>query len=159
MIWILKPPLTGFLLVFHSTFDHYKPSLNGENALSVNSSHVRGPEQVDTKSSLHVIFLFCLPSCSSHHNLSEVSLLLVLVPPPLCLFLVQFLLMTVGDYYVKPVPEHKSSSFITQLPCSLTASCSPSPVPSSPPSSIHLHFSSSLLMSLSKWITLPTSPL
>lgn len=56
----------------------------------------------------------------------------------------------VGDCYAKPVPEHKLSSLIIQLLLSLTASCSPS-VPTSPSSS------SSILMSLSEWITLATN--
>lgn len=51
---------------------------------------------------------------------------LVLAPFP-CLFLVQFLLVTgFWDCYVKPVPEHKSPSLITQLLCSPSASCSSS---------------------------------
>lgn len=69
-----------------------------------------------------------------HHDLLKVSFsscsllspLSVSGPVPAC--------DRVGDCYVKPVPEHKSSSLIAQLLCSLTASCSPSAFASSPQS-------------------------
>jgi len=72
----------------------------------------------------------------------------------------------VRNCYVKPVPEHQSSSLIPQLLCPPTASCSP-PFrliessllrPASPPSaSIFSLPPSSLLVSPSKWITVPAA--
>lgn len=66
---------------------------------------------------------------------------------PLCLFLVQLLLVTGDrDCYVKSVPEHKSSSVIAQLLCSLTASCSPSSSPPTSPPSISISLPALLIL-------------